>query len=128
MNVKDRIIVNDDEMSKVDTALNVIQDLEILYDNAGDGDKVNKLGEVMDILLDIVNKEQKPILTPEVIENKLTEAIDDIFLEYQSAYKVTGDIQPLDSILLNEDVTKLSIAICKIIKMQIGAIKTESEV
>ena len=52
------VAISEKDRERIEVAASVVQELEHLYDEIGDTENMNKMGDALDLLLAIINNEQ----------------------------------------------------------------------
>ena len=52
------VAISEKDRERIEAAASVVQELEHLYDEIGDTENMNKMGDALDLLLAIINNEQ----------------------------------------------------------------------
>lgn len=52
------VAISEKDRERIEVAASVVQELEHLYDEIGDAENMNKMGDALDLLLAIINNEQ----------------------------------------------------------------------
>ena len=52
------VAISEKDRERIEVAASVVQELEHLYDEIGDTENTNKMGDALDLLLAIINNEQ----------------------------------------------------------------------
>ena len=52
------VAISEKDRERIEVAASVVQELEHLYDEIGDAENMNKMGNALDLILAIINNEQ----------------------------------------------------------------------